>query len=201
MVRPAFLTAFAVIISLSVSNYSFAQAQAQAKISAIEKLSPESIQQAVENAIKGIESQKRTEEERLRVELDSELDRFIRSWLSDAGTKKKAELNRFLHQDWEIPARATYPIPFDYYLRSYDYALSKKDLLKTDSLTNPYKAVVNIIEKQYIESYHASSASDKRQYYYTVTRPITLNLDYQQDNLYTVNTHYGQASFERGWNK
>jgi len=201
MARLGLLALFGAIISLLAVNHSFAEAKDQPKKTTIEKLSPESIQEAVENAIKGIESQKRTDEEQLRVELDSELDRFIRSWLSDAGTKKKAELNRFLHQDWEIPARATYPIPFDYYLRGYDYALSKKDLLKTNSLTNPYKAVVNIIEKQYIESYHASSASDKRQYYYTVTRPITLNLDYQQDNLYTVNTHYGQASFERGWNK
>ena len=77
----------------------------------------------------------------------------------------------------------------------------KKDCYQSDSLSAPYKAVAIIIERQYIESYHASSASDKSQYYYTVTRPITINLDYQQNNLYPVNTSYGPVSFERGWNK
>lgn len=204
MVRLVFLAVFGVSVSVLLINYSFAQDSGgtkNAEKTTIEKLSPESIQQAIEKAIKGINSQEQAEEARLKAELNSKLDQFIQKWVIDAGDKKKAELNKFLHQDWDIPARAVYPIPFDYYLRDYAYTLGKKDCLETDSLSAPYKAIVNIIEKQFIESYHASAASDKRQYYYTVTREITIDLDYQQDRLDIANINYGPASFERGWKK
>jgi len=166
-----------------------------------ENLSAESIKQAVEKAIKETETEKEKNHAELVATLKSKLNLAVQEWVSSAKQNKKPELNKFLHQDWDLPIKVAFPIPFDYYLRDYNYLVTKADCFKSESLIAAYKAQIYIIEKLYIEGYHSSDASDKSQYYYTVTRPIKVSLDYQEDRFILTDCEYGQADIERGWKK
>ena len=161
----------------------------------------ESIKQAVEKAIKETEEEKERKLAQLSAELEYKLNLAIQEWISGAKRDKEPELDKFLHQDWRGVSEITYPIPYDYYLRRCDYLVTKADCSKTDSLIAPYKAYIKATEKLYIESYHPSNVSDVKQYLYTVSRPITVSLEYRGDKFSVTGTEYGSTYFERGWPK
>jgi len=157
--------------------------------------------QAVEKAIKDIARQNEENEAKLVSLLNSSLSAAVKDWIASASLGNDTQLNKFLHRDWEKLSKVTYPVPYDYYLRNYEYSLAKTDCFKTDSIIAPYKAYVEIVETLFIEGYHSSDASDVTRYYYTVTRPVMVNLEYRQDKFIVTNTGYGSTDITRGWNR
>ena len=162
---------------------------------------PESLKEAFEEAMEKFETKRLQEQEKLKANLKSKLNLAIEEWISSAKKNKDAELNKFIDQNWEKQARSLDipPVHYDYYLRDYAYGVTKTDIIKTDSLVAPYKANVNLIEKLYVERYHAPSISYREDFLCTVTTPITVSLEYTEDKFTVINTEYGKISIEKGW--
>jgi len=163
-----------------------------------ENLSAETIKQVVKEAIREDNREKERNRAQLISTLRSKLNLAVHEWIFHAEQSKETELNKFTHQLWELPEKVTYPVPYDYNLRGYEYEITNQDL-KTDPLITSYKANVSISEKQFIEAYHHSDASDLSQYFYTVTRRILLNLEYQQDKFVITDSRYSPVNIEPGW--
>lgn len=166
-----------------------------------QELPEEKIKRAVEGAIRSLQAEKDKADAQLAQNLKSGLYEAIYAWISDAKASKANDLNKLLHESWsalEIK-EITFPVPNDYYLKSYEYLIRKADCDKTDSVVSPYKAYAEIIEKCRIESYHPSNVSDVRQYYYTTTRLITVSFEYEAGYFKVSGAEYGPMTFKRGW--
>ena len=163
-----------------------------------EALSAETVKNVVKEAIKEEELEKEKNRAQLASTLKSRLNLAIHEWIYQAEKNKEPELNKLAHRIWEISGRVTYPVPYDYYLRGYEYIINKQELA-TDPLINLYKADIAITEKQFIENYHHADASDPSQYFYTVSTPIKIKLEYQQDKFVIINLDYDSVNIKRGW--
>jgi len=166
-----------------------------------DNLTPELIQKSVVKAIKEEKKEKERRQLQLESDLRSKCDLVVKNWISRAKDEKSAQLNQYLHKDWDNFVKVNYPVPYDFYLRGYDYKLSKIDYFKTGSLDAPYQGNAEIIENLYLETYHPANVIDKRQYFHTATSPIKLKLEYRGNNFLVTNIEYGQIYIERGWQK
>lgn len=135
----------------------------------------------IEQALKSYETQKQNEQNELTAQLNFRLGQATENWLTTTEKYRASQLGTFIEQDWDKQAR-TYmitPIHFDYYLRGYEFAVTDSDVIKTESMTSPYKALVVIKEVLYAEKYHHPNISDTRLSYYTVTNLYTLDFAYK----------------------
>jgi len=160
----------------------------------------ESIKNAVKEGIKESGEEKERKDAQFLSELKSKFNAKVQEWIVFSKHKRDAELNKLRHTDWDLGGLINYPVPYDYYLRGFDYSTTGADI-KTGSLLSPYKASINISEKLYVEATHSSEATDVRKYYYTLTRVIVLNLEYEQNKFTITNTDYGPFQIEYGWKK
>ena len=164
-----------------------------------EEVSLESIKKIVQDVLQDMELEKAKQQEELITKLKKNLDMATQDWITAESRNRDAELNQFLHVNWENLSPFTNPIPYDFYLRDYTYSLAKEDVLKTDSLNVPYKGYAEVTEKLYIETYYPSNIDDPAKYQYTITRQIAVNLDYRQDKFTVTNTQYKETYIEQGW--
>jgi hypothetical protein len=164
-----------------------------------EKISLESIKKAVKEAIKEGQAEEQQKQEQLSLELKTKLDATMDDWLADQGRILAAQLNQLKHDSWATLNTRVTPVPYDYYLRDWSYFLVKKDISKTDSFVTPYKGVVEVIEERYVERYHSSDTANIKDYLHTIRRPLTINLEYRQDNLIITNVKEGELSIVAGW--
>lgn len=144
----------------------------------------------IEQALKNYETQKQNEQDDLTAQLNFRLGQATEAWISTAENNRYSELGTFIQQNWDKQAR-TYmitPVRFDYYLRGYEYNVTDSDIIKTDSMTSPYKAVVVIKEVLYAEKYHHPNISDTKLYYYTVTNFYTLDFAYKDGDFILVSS-------------
>jgi hypothetical protein len=160
----------------------------------------ESIAHAVKNAIRELDEEKEKKHAELIRELKSELNTIAQEWILSSKRSKEAELGQFQHTDWDLTGLVFYPVPYDYYLRGFDYSITKIDLIP-DSLSSKYNASLNISEKLYVEGVHSSQTTDIRQYYYTLTRIIVLSLENKQNKFIITNTEYGPYHIAHDWQK
>ena len=159
------------------------------------------IQQAVEDAVKNIQAENEKAEAERSAELKSKLSKAVKAWVQQARQEKERDLSQLLHESWSGAdiKEVTYPVPYDYFLKSFSYPVVKADCVKTDSVVSPYQAYAQINEVLYVESYHPSNIDDPTQYGYTITKPITITFDYQDDDFRAGDIEYGQVIIERGW--
>jgi len=135
----------------------------------------------IEQALKSYETQKQNERDELTAQLNFRLGQATENWITATEKYRSGQLGTFIEQNWDKQAR-TYmitPIHFDYYLRGYEFAVTDSDVIKTDSMTSPYKALVVIKEVLYAEKYHHPNISDTKLSYYTVTNFYTLDFAYK----------------------
>ncbi len=145
---------------------------------------------AIEQALKNYETQKQNEQDELTAQLNFRLGQATETWITSAENNRYNELGTFIEQNWDKQAR-TYmitPVRFDYYLRGYEYSVTDSDVIKTDSMTSPYKAIVVIKEVLYAEKYHHPNISDTKLYYYTVTNFYTLDFAYKEGEFILVSS-------------
>lgn len=159
------------------------------------------LQKTVEKAIKAVDAEKARKQLEFEAKLNSELKLVANAWVEMAKDEKKEELNRLIHKDWSDMTKYTSPMPYDYYLRDFDYQVTRSDASRTGSITVPYAGYIKLIETQYIERYHSSEASSIEPFLHTVTRPITLVLEYKDNKFKIVNIEYGPLTLEPGWKK
>jgi hypothetical protein len=138
---------------------------------------------AIEQALKSYEEKKKNEQEEVAAQLNFKLGQATEEWINLAENDKQSKLNTRLEQEWDKQEniRITTPLTYEYYLRDYNYSVADSDIVKTDSVTAPYKARVIIIEELYVEKYHHPDVSDSTLYYYTVTHKYTLNFEYRNN--------------------
>ncbi len=152
----------------------------------------------LEQALKNHEALKQQEQEELAKNLNSSLNQIIETWISTAKTNQENGLGSRLEQSWEKLSRLypISPVHYEYYLRGYKYSLIKTDLIKTNSLIDPYKAMVIIKEDLYVEKNHAPNVSDKNLYFYTVSTNYTLNFEYKNEKFTLINSDSEIVSIE-----
>jgi len=166
-----------------------------------ESVSSDTITKAVEKAINETEAAKEKKNAELSAQIKLKLDQAVNAWISQAKQDKASDLNKLLHENWKNIITVTLPIPNDYYLRDFEYLIAKQDCVKSDSIISPYEAEVIITEKLYVEGYHAPGISDVSPYLYTISRPITINLKYSQDDFMVTDTDFGHLDISSGWGK
>ena len=145
---------------------------------------------AFEQALKNYDIQKQKDLEVLSGKLNFRLNQAAENWLNKVKSDKAGKLNTRLEQEWEKLSR-TYSISsihYEYDLRGYKYILVKSDVIKTDSLSSPYKAVVIVREELYVEKNHSSDISDANPYFYTVSTEYTLNFEYKNEKFNLINS-------------
>jgi len=172
--------------------FSLASAQ-ENKLSAEAKTQP-----TLEQALKNYETVKQQEQEELVKKLNLNLNQLIETWILAAKANQENALGSRLQQSWE-KLSLIYPISpahYEYYLRGYKYHLIESDLVKTNSLIDPYKATVVIKEDLYAEKNHASNISDANPYFYTVSTDYTLDFEYKNEKFTLANSDSKIVSIE-----
>jgi len=153
---------------------------------------------AFEQALKNYDTQKQKDQEVLAGKLNFRLGQVTANWINAAKKDKVDKLNTRLPQQWEKLA-LVYPVSpthYEYNLRDYKYNVVKSDVIKTDSIISPYKAMVIIREELYVEKNHSPDISDADPYFYTISTNYTLNFEYQNEKFNLVNSDTKIVSIE-----
>ncbi|MFA6129742.1 MAG: hypothetical protein WC731_01990 [Candidatus Omnitrophota bacterium] len=150
----------------------------------------------IEQALKNYETQKQSEQDELTAQLNFRLGQATEVWLTSIKKNRDNELGTFIEQSWDKQARlyTITPVRYDYYLRGYNYSVADSDVIKTDSMTSPYKGAVVVKEELYAEKYHHPNISDTSLYFYTVTSIYTLDFAYKGGEFVLVNTDNKMSS-------
>lgn len=145
---------------------------------------------AFEEALKNYESYKQKEQDEVAKKINLTLNQEVEDWIARARKGQDSLIGTRVEQNWEKLA-LYFPISpayYDYYLRGYRYDLIKDDVIKSESITSPYKAGASIKEELYVEKYHSPDISDRDPYFFTVTTVYHLNFEYRQGKLELINT-------------
>ncbi|MCX5686537.1 MAG: hypothetical protein NTW09_03655 [Candidatus Omnitrophica bacterium] len=162
-------------------------------------LTADDVQKAFEKAIKAVDAGKLEDEKILEELLQKRFQIAAEGWINAASVKRAPDLNKLMDQKWEKLFEFGPFIHYDYYLRDYEFLEKGSDIIKTDSVTVPYRAYLNAAEKLYVEKYHTPDISYIEVFLYTATYPIKVNMEYRGDEFIVVNDEYGQAIIEKGW--
>ncbi len=153
---------------------------------------------AFEQALTKIEAKKEAELNKLAAQLSGQLEQAVDKWITQRSESRQLELNNLIEQNWEKLALTENisPLHYDYYLKGYVFGKGQSDIIKTDSLTSPYKGRVVIIEKLYVEKYHPANISNIDPYFFTVTGNITLNVEFGQPESVVTLSDYRVVAIE-----
>lgn len=162
-------------------------------------LTADDVQKAFEKALKAVDSGKLEDEKILEELLHKAFRTAVEDWMDTAREKRAPDLNRKMSQKWEMLYEFGPYIHYDYYLRDYEFLEKGSDIIKTDSMTTPYRAYVNVAEKLYVEKYHTPDISYIEDFLYTVTYLVKIDMEYRGDKFIIVKEDRGQMSIEKGW--
>ncbi len=146
---------------------------------------------AIEQALKDYEKEKQEKQGELTAQLNFQLGQATETWITAMEKEKDGQLGKFIEQDWDKQPRTAIilpPVRYDYYLRGYRYDVNDSDVIKTESITSPYKGVVAVKEELYAEKYHHPNTSDTKLFYYTVTSIYSLEFAYKDGEFILVNS-------------
>jgi len=153
---------------------------------------------ALEHVLAKLEAKKDEEFKKLVAHLSEQVVETVDKWIVQKSELRRAELNRLVDQNWEKLSltESISPVHYDYYLKGYNFSKGKSDILKSDSLTVPYKGRALVIEKLYVEKYHSPDISSIDPYFFTVTTQITLNIEFDQLTPVVTSIDYKVVSIE-----
>jgi len=155
---------------------------------------PENVKDAkvvIEQALKNYEKEKQEKHDELTAQLNFQLGQATETWITAMEKEKDGQLGKFIEQDWDKQPRTAIilpPVRYDYYLRGYRYDVTDSDVIKTESITSPYKGVVAVKEELYAEKYHHPNTSDTKLFYYTVTSIYSLEFTYKDGEFILVSS-------------
>jgi len=144
----------------------------------------------LQQVLNNYDTQKQREKEELTAKLNFNLTQAINIWLNLAEKNQEKRLNLRIEQNWEkLPLTiALSQVHYEYFLKGYNYSVTKRDVIKTEALTFPYKGIVTVKEEIYAEQYHHANTSNRADFFYTITTIYTLNFDYQEEAFILTNT-------------
>ena len=163
-----------------------------------EVLTVDFLKDAVKEAIKESDQEKEIKQRQLIYNLEIKLSREVEGWITAIKHSRRLQLNKLQHESWSLMGKVTYPVPYDYYLRDFNYEIIKSDI-KSDSLVNGYKGIVNILEELYVEAPHSSGAAEVSKFFYTLSRIIVLRLEYIQETFVITDIEYEPFQIEADW--
>lgn len=146
---------------------------------------------AIEQALKDYEKEKKEKQDEFTAQLNFQLGQATETWITAMEKEKDGQLGKFIEQDWDKQPRTAIilpPVRYDYYLRGYRYDVTDSDVIKTESITSPYKGVVSVKEELYAEKYHHPNTSDTKLFYYTVTSIYSLDFTYKDGEFILVSS-------------
>ena len=201
IVKKSFILLIAIPVFINFGGLSFSQESndQSAKKEEAQTENVAQMQQAFEKAMRQIAADKEKEEAKTLVMLKEKLSVAAHGWISTEMKKREGGLNKFVEQNWEILIKFGDPAHYDYYLRDFAYAQGASDIIKTDSLTTPYRAVVNVTERLYVERYHTPDASDVTMFFYTFTNPMKVYFEYNDNRFVFASTEIGDVHLDQGW--
>jgi len=137
---------------------------------------------ALEQALAKMEAKKDEDFKKLVAHLSEQVKQTVDKWIAQRSELRRTELNSLVDQNWEKLSliKNNSHLHYDYYLKGYDFSKGQSDILKSDSLTAPYKGRAVVIEKLYVEKYHSPDISSIDPYFFTVISHITLNVEFNQ---------------------
>jgi hypothetical protein len=159
------------------------------------------MQSAFEKAMKGVAADKEKEEKKTTETLKEKLASATQEWMSTEKKRRESGLNKYVDQRWEILVKFGDPAHYEYYLRDFVYVPGGSDIIKTDSLVTPYKAVIGVTEKLYVERYHTPDASDVSIFFYTFTNVMKVSFEYRDDRFVFTGSEDGDPRLDPGWPK
>jgi hypothetical protein len=168
--------------------------------SAEEPLS-ESVKKGFEEALQRLDAQKQEEHKKIASQLQGKLESAVQEWLTQQKRMRSRELNTIIEQHWENLTEFGPRIHRNYYLRDFSYTIINTDIVKSESMVDPYKAVMNLQEKLFAERYHSPDVTYPQDFYYTVTTPIKVAFEYYQDKFVVTATEYSKGSIDPGWRR
>ncbi len=166
-----------------------------------EKPITESVRKGFEEALKTIDAQKEEDNKKIAAGLQAKLDLAVQEWISQKKKKRTLELNTIIEQHWENLTEFGPRTHRNYYLRDFSYTIINMDIIKSNSMIDPYKAVMNIKEKLFAERYHSPDVTYPEDYYYTVTTPIKVNFEYYNDKFVVTGVEDGKGSIDQSWRR
>jgi CHAD domain-containing protein len=152
----------------------------------------------LEQALKNYDTQKQKDQEELFNKLNSRLIQATENWINTAKKDRADKLNTRFEQNWEKLALSypVSPVHYEYELRGFKYYVDKSEVVKSDSLTSPYKAMVIVKEELYAEKNHSPNISNASPYFYTVITNYTLNFEHKNEKFILVNSDKEIVSME-----
>jgi hypothetical protein len=188
------------IIILLLSIISFNTGFSQETTATVpETLSPDTIGQGVEKAIRNIEAEKEKAQETLKLNLQSKLKKAIDDWILAKKEEKALWLNKFVEQEWEFIPKFGPRGHYDYYLRSFNYEIGSSDIVKTDSLVSPYIGYLEVSERLYAERYHSPHVSYREDFLYTIRTPMRIKFEYNGADFMPVDVKCLDSAMENSW--
>jgi len=197
--KRCFISLFIIFSPLLLINNSFPQSTDETPAGKGTNMAAAEMQAAFEKAMKQIAADKEKEDAKTLEMLKEKLHAAAHEWVSSETRKREGGLNKLVEQKWEVLIKFGDPAHYDYYLRDFVYAQGGSDIIKTDSLTTPYKAVINVTEKLYVERYHTPDASDVTVFFYTFTNPLKVHFEYRDNRFVFTNTEGGDVHLDQGW--
>jgi len=190
---------FLLIILLYLSQNIFSQEEKEAKkvteeeVIDIEKLT-DVVSEGFKKALDEVDMEKAKKEE----EINTKLDSFIEKWVNTQVLKRKSQVKNKIEQDWHFPTMPSQPI--DYYLRDFSYSVQDKNIMEIDSITFPYKAIVDIKEILYVDK-GPLVGMPRSEYQYTADIDIRIALYYNKstDKWQITDVEDVSVNLEEGW--
>lgn len=161
----------------------------------------EEIKNTFTNVINEMEAQKVQRAEQREAELRMKLNGVLEEWIESERQNRESELNKLLHNNWENILMLISPMPYDYYLRNYEYQVVDYDIIEKDYSMDYYRASAEINEQLSIERYHADAVSSIEPYLHTVNTKIKIKLSYEGERFIVKDITRGQSSIVQGWHR
>lgn len=159
----------------------------------------ESMQKRLEQALLKIDQEKEEKQEALNAQLRQSLNSEIEKWIAAERKARELEVDKIVTSKWDKRAIIGSPFSQDYYLRYYDYVDKVIDIIKSKSVSSPYRGIVKITERLYLEMTHPPVVERRYRFFYIADRPVKLVFECPQDKFVLADVVYSKPSIVRGW--
>lgn len=155
-------------------------------------------------ALQLIDQEKKEKEEQIYKKLTPQIE----DWLNQQQSAKKEKVNYRIEDVWDRPSKASSECPLceakdysaRYYLRDASYIIKNKEMERAESVSYPYRAVINVREELYLDQSPLVTRPRLR-YHYTVETDIKLTFQYneEEDKWSSFDIKRSLFCLKKGW--
>ncbi|MFC1808173.1 hypothetical protein ACFL0T_07425 [Candidatus Omnitrophota bacterium] len=181
-------------ISLSLGEIQAAEEPSSIDAGELNKVIQDNVKKAIEDISLKEKADRRKKEEELRYKLEI----VVKDWIDKRSNQHKSQIGKIIEQEWQH-LLSTPPQHLDYYLRDFSLSVKAKNLSKSESVTYPYEAYVNIREILYVEQ-SPLLAEPRVDYQFTAELDNRMVLKYSEISGWQIGD-YERLSivFSKGW--